>query len=591
MSFRRHTKCDNCGSSDGRAVYQDGGEHCFVCGFTILSEDYKNSLSEQKNKPSRVRSFDSGKVFKQYKDEGGSLSEKTKPAMTQEEYQEIKSYTSSSCNEYRGIRDDVCSYFGVRVAYGEAEEDGQPDPVLYRFYPCTQEGKLVGLKRREHPKTFVSIGRTGADCELFMQFRFTRPGKYLLITEGEEDALAAYQMLSDYNKSKGWDYETAVVSATTGANSYKQIAAQYEFINKYENVILSYDNDAAGKDAVEKLLGVLPKGKVKVMQMRHKDANEYLLKGDVRNFINDFYDAEKPVPSGVLSSDCLYDELLKQVGTAKVPFPDFFGEIDKFLPGGMPLGHIINIAAPTSVGKTTLVNELIYFWIYESPHQVGVVSMELDSGQYAEALLSRHLQKKLSLIADEDEKLAYLQRKDVQQKAQELFRKENGDPRFYLLDNRDASVSEIQQTIEQLVISCDCKVIVVDVLQDIIAALSIEEQEQFMSWCKGMIKSHKILLILINHTRKGKNGDEGSAHDENNIHGSSSIVKSASLNVILRRDKMHEDPVVRNQTEIYIPKNRIYGLTGSAGLIYYDNDTHTLHSWEKFLKQKPENVR
>jgi hypothetical protein len=31
MSFIEHTSCDNCGSSDGRAVYQGGSSWCFVC--------------------------------------------------------------------------------------------------------------------------------------------------------------------------------------------------------------------------------------------------------------------------------------------------------------------------------------------------------------------------------------------------------------------------------------------------------------------------------------------------------------------------------------------------------------------------------
>ncbi|MEG7973061.1 toprim domain-containing protein, partial [Listeria monocytogenes] len=83
------------------------------------------------------------------------------------------------------------------------------------------------------PKNFYSKGRTGADCELFMQFKFNRGGKYIVITEGEVDAMSAYQMLNKYNKSRGLEVETAVVSPTTGANSHKQIAAQYKFFDSF----------------------------------------------------------------------------------------------------------------------------------------------------------------------------------------------------------------------------------------------------------------------------------------------------------------------------------------------------------------------
>jgi hypothetical protein len=35
--FLYHEACPQCGSSDGRAVYQDGGTHCFVCKTTTRS--------------------------------------------------------------------------------------------------------------------------------------------------------------------------------------------------------------------------------------------------------------------------------------------------------------------------------------------------------------------------------------------------------------------------------------------------------------------------------------------------------------------------------------------------------------------------
>ena len=31
--FLHHGSCPSCGSSDALAVYDDGGEHCFSCGY------------------------------------------------------------------------------------------------------------------------------------------------------------------------------------------------------------------------------------------------------------------------------------------------------------------------------------------------------------------------------------------------------------------------------------------------------------------------------------------------------------------------------------------------------------------------------
>jgi KaiC/GvpD/RAD55 family RecA-like ATPase/ribosomal protein S27AE len=575
-AFVKHEPCPNCGSSDNLAVYSDGSYFCFShCGYKSVSEDWLEANADGKpyKSSSNVRSH----VGSEKKEVMEVKS--TKPALSEEENAKIKSETSTKGNLFRNLRDDITAPFGVRYSYNE--DTGE---VNHQYYPCTQDGQLVGYKIREVPKGFYSKGRTGADCELFGQFKFNRGGKYVVITEGELDCLSAYQMISDYNKKRGSDFEVAVVSPTTGAQSKKQIASQYKFLDSFDNIITSFDNDKAGKEAAEELMKYLPKGKVKVMQMRYKDANEYLQKGKDKEFIQDFYDAKKPVPVGVLPSDQLYERLMQQAHTEKLPWPAFMGNLNEFFKGGLPLGHIVNIAAATSVGKTTLINELLYFWIFNSPHKCGIVSMELDAGQYAEALLSRHLNRKLVLISDEQEKVDYLQRPDVKEKAYQLLKDENNDPRFYLLDNRDGTVEEIQNTVEELVVACGCKVIIIDVLQDIIASLPNEEQEMFLKWSKSLIKSHGITLVYINHTRKTSAG-QNAADDEQSVHGSSSIIKSASVNIMLKRDKMAEDPVVRNKTEILVHKNRIFGITGPAGAVYYDNETHTLHNFDAWMNE------
>ena len=562
-NFIKHESCTVCGSSDGKAVYEDGSHYCWVCNDASLSAEYKQELQSKRGSNKPRKTIEREKVNMEVK-------VSTKPIISDDENQEIKSKTTVQANGFRSIRDDIYKMFGVRhtVKNGEVSE---------QFYPVTQEGQLSGYKIREVPKNFRSKGRAGADCELFMQFRFNRGGKYIAICEGEIDSLSAYQMLNDYNKSKQSDFETAVVSPTTGANSKKQIAAQYKFLDSFENIVLMYDNDKAGKEAAEELIKYLPKGKVKVATLRYKDPNEYLENDKQREFVSDFYNAKTFVPVGVLPSSGLYDRIIQQTEVAKVPFPPFMKKLNEMFVGGMPLGYIFNVAADTGVGKTTYVNEMIYYWIFNSPHKIGIVSMELDAGQYGEVLLSRHISRKLALMPDVTEKLEYLGSDFVKQKSNELMTDSNGSDRFYLLDNRDGSVEEIQNTIEELVVSCACKVIILDPLQDLLDGLSNEEQALFMKWSKGFIKSHGVTFVLINHMRKSDNSGEM------DIMGSSTIIKSAAANIILKRDKLAEDPIVRNTTTVFVPKNRVCGLTGDAGAFYYDNQTHTLHDLDDWL--------
>lgn len=563
----KHTNCEDCGSSDGLAVYDDESSHCFVCGKTVPSEEFKED-----NKASR-------KSKKVTKEKGAQLSENkvnSKPIITEEDNKAVKEKTVPSGNDFRGIRDDTYKYFGVRHSLND---DGD---VVEQYYPVTQEGELSGYKIREVPKNFRSMGRTGADCDLFMAFRFNRGGKYVVITEGEVCALSAYQMLKDYNVKRGSEFEIAVVSPTTGANSQKQIAANYKFLDSFDFVILAMDQDKAGKEAVEKIIPTLPKGKVKIMTMRYKDHNEYLEKEKYKEYVADFYDAKTYVPVGIMASSDLYDKILQQATVAKTPFPQWMGKLNELFVGGMPGSAIINIAADTGLGKTTLVNAMVEYWIFNSPHTVGVVSMELDASQYGEALLSQYIHRKISLIANADERMQFLKSDAIKTKANELFTREDGSPRFYLLDNRDGSVEDIQNTIEELVVGCGVKIIILDPLQDVLDGLSNEEQSLFMKWAKGLIKSHGSTLCLINHMRKTPAGQSGADH-ESNIMGSSTIIKSASANILLKRDKMSEDLILRNTTEISVTKNRLYGLTGPAGAVYYDNNTARLHNLDDWL--------
>lgn len=563
--FKYHTACPHCGSSDGLAVYQDDSTYCWVCNEGTISDELKEQLKEKHKGKGKVKRMVETK-------EEIKVVKSTKPIITEEKAKEIKAETNIQGKGFRGLKDEYTKQFGVRYSY--AEDTGE---VVEQYYPVTQDTQLTGYKIREIPKNFRSIGRTGADCELFGQFKFNRGGKYVLLVEGELCQLSAYQMLAEYNKQRGSDFETAVVSPTTGANSYNQIAAQYKFFDSFDQIIVAMDNDEAGKKAEEKITKVLPRGKVKLMQLRYKDSNEYLEAGKQKEFIQDFYNAKTYVPVGVLPSSNLYDRILEQTEVPKVPFPHFMRKLNDMFVGGMPLGYIFNIAADTGIGKTTYVNEMIYHWVFNSPHLVGIVSMELDAGQYGEVLLSRHISKKLSLIGDTNEKLDFLRSDKIKEKARELMIKEDGSDRFFLLDNRDGTVEEIQATIEELVISCGCKVIILDPLQDCLDGLSNEEQAVFMKWMKGFIKSFGVTFVLINHMRKSENSGEM------DIMGSSTIIKSAAANIILKRDKLAEDEVTRNTTTVTVAKNRVCGLTGPAGAAYYDNQTHTLYDLDDWL--------
>ncbi len=572
-NFVKHEPCPNCGSSDNLAIYDDGSYHCFSdCGYTKVSEDYKQEHGTENSKVKMK-----GNTLQQETQEIKS----TKPVITEEKAKEIKEQTSIQGKGFRGLKDEYSKQFGVRYSY--SEETGE---VIEQWYPVTQETTLTGYKVREVPKNFRSIGRTGADCELFGQFKFNRGGKYLIIVEGELDSLSAYQMLAEYNKNRGSDYEIAVVSPTTGANSQKQIAAQYKFCDSFEQIILCLDSDDAGKKAEEKIVKVLPKGKVKIMQMRHKDANEYLTNGKQKEFVQDFYNAKSYVPVGIVASNQISEEMRKELVIQKIPLPPFMHKLQDMMAGGIPLKRILNLGSASGTGKSTIVDEIIYYMIFNSPHKVGIVTLESTCGQYGIKLLSRHVSKKIELLTNTDA-LNFVDSEEIKKKEHELFNLEDGSPRFYLVDDRDGEVSDIQAAIENLIISCGCKVVVCDPISDVIASLPLDEQENFMSWQKGMVKSHEVTFLNVCHTRKTGNGQKsgstGADLHEEDIIGSGAIYKSAACNLMFSRNKEAENEQERNTTIMKATKIRWTGKTGIAGHYYYDNERHTLYDLDDYL--------
>lgn len=507
-----------------------------------------------------------------------------------EVHEKIKQKTGVDSKNYRGIRSDISKPFGVRYVY--SEEDGS---VAETYYPTTIAGELTGYKLRAHPKQWPNpYGETGKECDLFGQFRFMKSvSETLVIVTGEHDVLAAFQMLNDYMRSKGYK-EVPVVSSTIGEGGiHKQLQLQYEWINRFDKIIYLPDNDKAGMKALEAISQVIPKKKLFVMSVSEKDANDMLIKGKEKEFVNAYYKAREYSPVGIVGSSELPDKIAESISVEKIPLPPFMHKAQKLMAGGIPLGRIVNLGSMSGAGKSTIADECVYYWIFNSPHKIGVVSLESDSGEYGVKLLSRHVGKKIDLIESVQDKQEFLARDDIQLQQNDLFKTPCGSDRFKLVDERDGTVEDLQEQVSRLVIECDCKVIILDPLQDVLDGLSTDGQAVFMKWMKGFTKSHKVTFININHVRKNSGGSQanstGAELYEEDFLGSSSIFKSAACNLLFMRNKEAENDVERNTTRMKMTKCRWSGRTSpDAGKYYYCNETHRLYDLEDWLDKHPQ---
>lgn len=575
----RCPKCSKEGSDrsgDNLMVYgldKDGqhkGAYCWACTYTIPSEKWLEEHGEQTEE-------EYGVVGSEF---------------NAEIHEKFKAVTTTDSGGWRGIRSEITAYFGVRHEY-----DTETGELKTQWYPCTIEYHLSGYKRRGIPKDFKDpMGETGQDCELFGQFRFRNSNsRDVLVVGGEVDQLSAFQMIKDHYDKKGGEYEPVpVVSATIGeSGAHKQLQKQYGWLDRFDRILLCLDNDKAGKEAIDKIAKVLPRKKLFVVNMGLKDPNEYLKQGREKEFMGCYWKAKAYVPSGIIGSNALIEKIKQNALVPKIPLPPFMYKLQRLMAGGIPLGRIVNIGSMSGAGKSTFCEELVYFWIFNSPHRIGIVSLEADAGQYGTQLLSRHVGRKIDLIETPEEKVEFLERADIAEASEHLFSYEDGAPRFYLVHDRDGGIDVLKSQVEQLVVECDCKVIIIDPLQDVLDGLPNEEQAVFMRWQKGLVKSHNVTFININHVRKSGQGSKanstGADLHEEDLQGSSAIFKSGACNLLFTRNKEAENELEKNTTIMKMTKCRWTGQTSPvAGKFLYVNSEHRLYDFDDYLQQHPE---
>lgn len=533
---------------------------------------------------------------------------KTKPivktAITKDEYKALVARTSHDTTQpdgslYRGIKTETAKFYGHLYARGAGGN------IIEEYYPETKEGfngdlkSLRGYKKRVLPKDFGkgNIGITGLSNDFSGQHLFRTGGKYVVITGGEIDKLSVAQMLRDYQISRGQDdYDrTAVVSCTAGEGSLaKQCAANYEWLDLFDNIILCGDSDEVGKAAVAEAATKLPDDKVKIVTLSMKDANEMLVAGKHKQFISNYFDAKPLTPDGVKTSKQADDEIEEELGRPKVPLPPFMHSLQRAMAGGIPLGYMVNLGAVTGGGKTTIINEMIYYWIFNSPVKIGILSLELTAGQYQTALLSRHIGFKINLIEDPKEAVAFVKQPHVQEARKELRENEYGEERYVLLDERSGSLEAVKKQILKLIKKYSCKMVVIDPVNDLFEGATYEDQTDFIKFLKQIIKDG-VSVFNVCHVTKGKTQVDKDGNvmmrqlTEDDFSGVTNLIKSGGCNIVAMRNKSETDEVKKNTTEVDILKCRWTGYSGFVGSWYYDTVSHTLYDKQDFMEQQRSN--
>lgn len=573
-----------CGSSDGLAIYQHDGDDgevwydatCYSCGQVFSKEElYNSSLAVELG----VKNGDvvERKEF--------TRKPKVEP-ITINQAKQLISNIGYEGKGYRGLKNEYLKFYGHLT---ELDENGEP---IKQYYPETVNGTIVGYKTRGLPKDFncKNIGRTGNKSDLSGQVKFKSGGKYVLYVGGENDKVAAFQMLRESQKQRGQEgYEPiAVVSPTSGEGSAdKQAAEQYEFFDSFDIIVIGMDNDEAGKGAVKKICKVLPSEKVRIATWSSKDPNQMLIDGKEKQFLRDFYGAKEYVSTEIKHSSDALNEAVEFLSAEKIPLPDYLHRLQTAMRGGIKTtGAIINIIGMTSIGKSIFTDSLLYYWFFNSPIVPTIVSLERTSGELTVDFISMHLKKNLGWFENGEDAIEIIKRKDNEELIQNLLTNDIGESRYHVLDERSGDVKTLIAVTERVIKQYNSKLIIFDPLSDFLRSLGNEAQEEFMMFEKRKKKEGVVFLNVL-HTRKPMPDRDGVVRNvtEYDALGSGSFVQSADANIVINRDKMSEDNIIRNTTRVDLPKCR-GGTTGHICDIYYENETRTLHDFEDYFKDK-----
>ena len=562
------TQCPRCAANGGDKSHDNfhfysasEGGYCWACNFTILSEEYKeetNGNFKAKGNKNMITSKD--------------IDNLKNKALTAEQVAEIEAKTFTDIPKpYRGVPSEVYKGLGVRW-----EKNGNE---VSMYYPITvvEDGneRVVGYKIRKHPKEFYSVGYVGKLGGFLNQSNAVAD---TLIIVGGEICLASmiHALESDkYRKSYN------VVSSSLGEDSTAtMIKLNYEWVNAHKKIICALDNDEAGILAFEKVKAVVDNSKLYKAALRHKDINDYMKAGDFDKIITDVYwNAQSVSQFGITSSSSMFNKMLEIVDVEKIPLPPFLCGLDEALAGGISTGEVLNIVSSVSTGKTSFVNSILMHWIMHSPHRILIISLEDNIASYTMKLSSRVSGVNIAALRTPEEKHEVLNK--YRSEIESYLVDENGAARFDIMEKVPPTLEELKTAILQSIKVYGTRVIILDPIVSLIGSKSLDEQADWMLFEEETRRDFNTTWCNIAHVRKSGAGEkahsEGGNFSEESIKGSSQISATATTNILLRRNKMSDDPIERNTTYVSISKNRSTGITGAdITKVYYSNATQLM---------------
>ena len=461
----------------------------------------------------------------------------------------------------------IYKYLGLRqisketIDYCDVREDKHGN-VVFNFYDSNDTLTLV--KYRPSHAIDKTKGEIKCWCEkdadtanILFNMNRINVSEPLLVTEGEVDQLAAVE--SGYKNS---------VSVPLGANNYGWIEENWEWLEQFDSIILAFDNDEAGRKAVEDCITLFPAGKVKVVQHpEFKDANEILMNKGTGEVANTFYNAREFRPDGFVCPDALLEEALKPI---EIGIPWMYPRLTE-ITYGRRYGEIVTIGAGVAVGKTDFLMQQIAFDITNN-HRVATFMLEQGK---VETLLR---------VCGKIDACNYHLPDVTIDKTKLSTTIHSINDKLFIYDNFGRIDWEtIKAKIRSASLSYGIKLFYIDNLTALNAHAEDERRhlDGLMEEVASLAKELNVWILMVSHlnpVKRGASHEAGGRVEQAMFTGSRAIMRWSSLMLGIERNTLADTPEERQRGLVRCIKDRFSGkATGKTISFIYDTDTGVCH--------------
>lgn len=521
----KRSQCPKCLDSghNNQVHYSDGHTYCFSCGRV------SGKKSQQLNQP--------------------------------EEIEALPMLTTTSILAKRGISPDVIKRYGVQTLQTE-------DGGVWIGFPLhdinkaeyTQHLRRVDTSTGEMTRDMRYPKGSKLRLPLF-GWQLVKKQATIVVCEGETDALILATQLKD-NKN------IAVLGMVGTANADK-IAAHLLATITNQKVVLAFDNDKAGNEAVERIVATCERHESDIKLHRLDIHSDYKDVGDwLTNETVDILAEIETAPSlsliGVLDSTAIanslseYIERLRTVSLIELQFSSTLSEAIRLLPG-----KLIGIAGASGQGKSTLAEHLVMEMLQQKK-KVLFISREMMPEEIALKLLRMVRNEPLH-----DPR--YLKTLDKETLAEIKLQVKNILKLLYCVEGYGAmEVAEVDKYIHKLTAEGNKPDLVV--LDNLSAICKTQDSNIILEVCrdiKELAGAHQTCVVLLSHVRKAPpaRGNKKTIYrpQEQDIYGSSGLSMFADVILAVASDKHRSETYVET-----IKVERMGGLYADVTLVFKD---------------------